>query len=94
MSDSTTQPDLPIIASCLVHWEHGIECRYNQLKTVIEAANRAGYRATRMQVIRLGYRVEFVRAAALPQRQAKDALQASLIAGMGTVGAGGWCKKR
>jgi hypothetical protein len=85
MSDGTTQPDLPIIAAGPVHWEHGIECRYGQLKTVIEAANRAGYRATRVHVIKLGYRVEFMPDATWPQDEAKRHAQADRETGKASV---------
>ena len=55
-----TEPHPPVVPGP-INWLELIECSFKQLRDVTAAAQRAGYRAVRLHVIRGGYRVEFQR---------------------------------
>ena len=50
-----------IFSASPIHWPDGVECQFNQLKTVLDKAKADGYRVTKMQVIKGGYSICFQR---------------------------------
>lgn len=54
------QPHLPF-SNAPIDWTQPVECRFNQLRDVVAAANRAGFEPVRLACITGGYKVTFQR---------------------------------
>jgi hypothetical protein len=44
-----------------INWLEAVECRFGQLREVLDRANAAGFQPIRMAVIPLGYKLQFQR---------------------------------
>lgn len=78
------QPNLPFSAGA-IDWLAGIECRASQLGVAMTKAERAGFKAIRVQIIGGRYRVEFERQHETPSAcdsapQAKHGGTAGIVA--------------
>jgi hypothetical protein len=51
----------PTITPGPIHWPDGIQCKFGQLRDVIEHAKRAGFFPCRLSIVAGGYKLDFER---------------------------------
>ena len=55
-----SQFQIPVFSGSPIYWPDGVECNFSQLPAVIAAAERDGFEAVRMTVIKGGYELQFM----------------------------------